>query len=166
MDPLSITTGCLALISAVAGSARCLTNFVVSCRDARQDLAAVSRELSDLDITLHILKNDTDANGPSQIPDNLRQHICGIMENCNSVLVDLEALIKKYEGAGLDRAARWALSGRKDAEKIRASLEVHKGALGLVVEATTLSVQFDVRFSTDNISLMSSWDGNTNFNYQ
>ena len=60
------------------------------------------------------------------------------MENCNSVLVELEALLKRDDGAGLDRAARWALSGRKGAEKIRSSLEAHKNALDLVVEASTL----------------------------
>jgi len=138
MDPLSIATGCLALITAVGNSVRCIKDFAVSCRDARQDLTVMSRELSDLDMTLHILKDDTEANGPDQLPEDLRQRICDIMENCNSVLVELEALLKRYDGAGLDRAARWALSGRKDAEKIRSSLEAHKGALSLVVEATTL----------------------------
>lgn len=138
MDPISITTSCLALISAVTEGARCITDFVVSYRDARRDLAAVSRELSELEMTLHILRNDTDENGPNQLPDTLRLRICDIMENCNGVLGDLKRLIKKYDGPGLDRPAAWAISGKKDAEKIRASLEAHKGALGLVVEATTL----------------------------
>lgn len=138
MDPISIATSCLALIAAVKSSARCITDFVASCLYARQDLAVVSRELSDLDVTLHILKNDTEANGPNRLPEGLRQRICDIMGNCNSVLVELEALVKKYDGAGPRRVAQWSLSGRKDAEKIRASLEAHKGALGLVVEATTL----------------------------
>ncbi|KAF2188990.1 hypothetical protein K469DRAFT_684254 [Zopfia rhizophila CBS 207.26] len=143
MDPLSIAASCLTLITAVGNSTRCITNFVVSCRDARQDLTATSHELSDLDMTLHILKDDTEASGPNHLPEDLRQRICDIMGNCYSVLVELEALLKKYDGAGLDRAARWALSGRKDAEKIRSSIEAHKGALGLVVEATTLQVKFN-----------------------
>lgn len=138
MDPLSVATACITLIAAVGSSTRYIKNFVVSCRDARQDLAAMSRELSDLDMTLHILKDDTEANVPGQLPNNLRRRICDIIENCNSVLLDLQALLKKHDGAGLDRAARWALSGRKDAEKIRSSLQAHKGALSLVVEATTL----------------------------
>jgi hypothetical protein len=138
MDPLSIAASCITLIAAVGNCARCITNFAVSCRDARQDLAAMSRELSDLDMTLHILKDDTEANGPNQLPDDLRQRICDIIENCNSVLVELKALLNRYDSAGLHRATRWALSGRKDAEKIRSSLKAHKGALGLVVEATTL----------------------------
>ncbi|KAJ3563343.1 hypothetical protein NP233_g9000 [Leucocoprinus birnbaumii] len=138
MDPISITTSCLALISAVTGGARCITEFVVNCRDARRDLAAVSRELSELEMTLHILKNDTDGNKRNQLPEKLCKPICDIMQNCLGVLSELQVLLKRYDGQGLDRAARWAISGKKDAEKIRASLEAHKGALSLVVEATTL----------------------------
>jgi hypothetical protein len=98
----------------------------------------MSRELVDLDMTLHILKDDTEAKGPDYLPEGLRRRISDIMENCNSVLVELEALLNRYDSAGLNRATRWALLGRKDAEKIRSSLEAHKGALSLVVEATTL----------------------------
>ncbi|CAI6339555.1 unnamed protein product [Periconia digitata] len=152
MDPLSIAASCLTLIAAVGNSTRYITNFVVSCRDARQDLAAISRELSDLDMTLHILKDDTQANGPNQLPEDLRQRICDIMGNCKSVLVELETLLGKYDGAGLERAARWALSGRKDAEKIRSSLGAHKGALGLVVEATTLHMTTATAAETKKVS--------------
>lgn len=138
MDPLSIATGCITLIVAVSDCTRCITNFVVRCRDARQDLAAMSRELSDLDMTLHILKNDTETNEPNQLPDSLRHRIRDIMDNCNGALSELQVLLSKYDSAGLQSSTRWAISGKKDAEKIRCSLQAHKGALSLVVEATTL----------------------------
>ncbi|KAF8812033.1 hypothetical protein BYT27DRAFT_7183189 [Phlegmacium glaucopus] len=60
MDPLSLTTSCLALLSAVSTATQFVTDFVVSYREARNDIAAVSRELSDLDITLHILKHEAE----------------------------------------------------------------------------------------------------------
>jgi hypothetical protein len=60
------------------------------------------------------------------------------MVNCNTVLINLEALLRKYQGPELDRAAKWALSGRNEVDKIRVSLEVHKRTLGLAVEAITL----------------------------
>lgn len=138
MDPLSMTTTCLALLSAASKVTGYVTDFVVSYREARNDIAAVSRELSDLDITLHILKHEAEANELNHLPKDLRQHIHHIMVNCTTVLVDLEALLREYRGPGLDRAAKWTLSGRKEAEKIRVSLETHKRALGLVVEVTTL----------------------------
>jgi hypothetical protein len=138
MDPLSITAACLALLSAVSKATRFVTDFVVSCREARNDITAVSRELSDLDITLHILKHGAEASELNQLPEDLRQHVHHIMVNCTTVLVDLEALLRKYQGPGLDRAVKWTLSGRKEVEKICVFLETHKRALGLVVEVTTL----------------------------
>ena len=138
MDPLSITTACLALLSAVSNATRFVTDFVISCREARNDIAAVSRELSDLDITLHILKHGAEASELNKLPEDLHQHIRHIMVDCTTVLVDLEAMLRKYQGPGLDHATKWTLFGQKEAEKIRVSLETHKRALGLVVEVTTL----------------------------
>jgi len=151
MDPLSITTACLALLSAVSNATRFVTDFVISCREARNDIAAVSRELSDLDITLHILKQGAEASELNQLPEDLRQHIRHIMANCTTVLVDLEALLRKYQGPGLDRATKWTLFGRKEAEKIRVSLETHKRALGLVVEVTTLHMTHVLAVDTSKI---------------
>jgi len=138
MDPLSITTTCLALLSAISTGIRSIKDFVVGCREAHNDIAAVSRELSDLDITLHMLQHGVEASESNQLPENLRQHTRDIMANCNIVLIDLEALLRKYQCPGLGRAANWTLSGRKEAEKMRVSLEAHKRALGLVVDAVTL----------------------------
>jgi Fungal N-terminal domain of STAND proteins len=138
MDPLSITTGCLSLLSAISTATHLVIDFIVSCREARDDITAVSRELSDLDITLHILKHEAEANELKQLPEDLRQYIRDIMVNCTTVLTDLHALLREYKGTGLDYATKWALFGCKEANKIRASLEVHKRTLSLVVETTTL----------------------------
>jgi hypothetical protein len=138
MDLLSITAAALALLSAVSKATNFVTDFVINCHEARNDIAAMSRELSDLNIIIHILKQRAEASELDQLPKDLRQHIHDIMVNCTTVLNDLEALLGKYQGRGLDRAAKWALSGRKEAEKIHVSLEAHKRALGLVVETTTL----------------------------
>ncbi|KAF6811412.1 hypothetical protein CSOJ01_05704 [Colletotrichum sojae] len=139
MDALSISTGCLALITAVAQAGSGIASFVTTCREARQDLAAVSAELAELGVTLTILKNDTDDDAPARLPEDLRRRICDLIANCDGVIVELAALLEKHRGGGtINSAARWALSGKKEAAKIKASLEAHKGALALVVEATTL----------------------------
>lgn len=138
MDPLSITTGCLSLLSAISTATRLVIDFIVSCREARDEITAVSRELSDLDITLHILKHEAEENELKRLPEGLRQYIRDIMVNCTTVLNDLDALLREYKGTGLENATKWALFGCKEANKIRASLEVHKRTLSLVVEAFTL----------------------------
>lgn len=138
MDPLSMTTACLSLLSAISAATHLVIDFIVTCREARDDIIAVSRELTDLDITLHILKHEAEANELRQLPEGLRQYIRDIMVNCTTVLTDLHALLREYQGTGLGLATKWALVGCKEATKIRASLEVHKRTLSLVVETTTL----------------------------
>jgi hypothetical protein len=138
MDPLSITTACLSLLSAISTATHLVMDFIVSCREARDDISAVSRELSDLDITLHILKHEAEANELKHLPEDLRHHTRNIMVNCNTVLTDLDVLLREYQGTGLVHATKWALVGCKEAQKVRASLEVHKRTLSLVVEATNL----------------------------
>lgn len=140
MDPLSISLSCLTLISAVSAASRSVTDFIVNCRSARLDLEAIARELSDLKITLHILQKDgaKDGGDAANLPDDLQRNIADIMTNCTHVIGDLETILQKYQDVGLERSAQWALTGRKEAEKMRASLAAHKAALNLVVEATTL----------------------------
>jgi hypothetical protein len=138
MDPLSVVASCLALITAVQKSARFVTSFVVTYQDARQDLAAVSHELLDLEMTLHILKSNSEAKQQTELPENMHQRICDVMGNCTSVLAELDALLQRYDDSRSTSAMRWALSGRRDVEKIRSSLGTHKAALSLITQVTTL----------------------------
>ena len=46
MDPLSITRGCLSILSAISTATHLVIDFIVSCREARDEITAVSRELS------------------------------------------------------------------------------------------------------------------------
>lgn len=115
-----------------------MTSFVVTYQDARQDLAAVSHELLDLEMTLHILKGNSKVKHQSTLPENMHQRICDVMGNCTSVLSELDALLQSYDSSRSTLAMRWALSGRKDVEKIRSSLDTYKAALSLIMQVTTL----------------------------
>ena len=98
-------------------------------------------------MTLHILKENTSSQtskASNALPAHLCARICDIMANCDGVLRQLRIVLERYEGegegesvGGMKRAARWALKG-KEAERIRSTLQAHKEALGLVVDATTL----------------------------
>ncbi|KAH0430616.1 hypothetical protein CcaCcLH18_07651 [Colletotrichum camelliae] len=156
MDPLSVTVSCIGLITAVAQVGSVISNFVTKCREARRDLAAVSAELAQLGITLDMLKDDGDGNDSAQLPQDLRQRICDLIMNCKGVIEELSALLEKYGGGGVNSAARWALSGKKEAAKIKASLEAHKDALTLVVEATTLHMATTAANDTGKLVVDSS----------
>ncbi|KAJ7210906.1 hypothetical protein GGX14DRAFT_394526 [Mycena pura] len=158
MDPLSISMSCLTLISAVSAASRSVTDFIVNCRSARMDLEAIARELSDLEITLRIVQIDgaKDGGDAANLPDDLQRNIANIVINCTHVIGDLETLLQKYQDVGLERSAQWALTGRKEAEKMRVSLAAHKGALNLVIDATALYMARVIKADTAKISSSTS----------
>ncbi|KAF4213867.1 hypothetical protein CNMCM5878_009929 [Aspergillus fumigatiaffinis] len=138
MDPFSVAIGCVSLLDAVTRLSHSVTNFVVGFRDAQKDLAAVTRELSDLDLSLQILKADTDPKQSYELPNDLRRYVCGIMQNCRIDVTDFEASLHEYGKEGLNQRAKWAISGRIEAQKIRTALAAHKGALNLAAETISL----------------------------
>jgi len=159
MDPLSISMSCLTLISAVSAASRSVTGFIVNCRSARLDLEAIARELSDLEITLRIVQIDGAEEGgdAANFPDDLQRNIANIVTNCTHIIGDLETLLQKYQDVGrLERSAQWALTGRKEAERMRVSLAAHKGALNLVIDATALHMTKVIKADTAKISSSTS----------
>ena len=68
------------------------------------------------------------------------RHLCDVLSNCNGSVAEVDAVLRKYEGNGAVRSSRWALSGKSDAEKLRANLETHTPALSLVLDMMNLSV--------------------------
>jgi hypothetical protein len=136
MDPLSLTKGILALLSAVATTSKGVTDFIRGCREARSDLTAVSRELSELAIVLELLKDDSDVADDSVIPEAIQKQILSILLNCKDVIAKVDDVLAQH--AGKLGAARWVMVGKKDAANLRQSLEAHRGALGLALETVTL----------------------------
>jgi hypothetical protein len=140
MEPLSITTGCLALISTIGKTSSVITSFVRDCRDARHDLDAISRELTSLGSVLTLLKEDSATTKDQAIPETLRAQIVSVISNCSQVLTTLDDLLQKHNGVRVDKAARWVMTGRDDAAKLRSTLVAHVGALNLALDLLTLSV--------------------------
>ncbi|KAB5572480.1 hypothetical protein GE09DRAFT_1099675 [Coniochaeta sp. 2T2.1] len=146
MDPLSITSGALACITAIVQTSKAITNFIRGCREARSDLTVISRELSELGIVLELLKDDSDVADDRVIPEAIQRQILSILANCKDVIGKIDDLLAQYDGK--TGPARWVLSGKRDAANLRQSLEAHRGALGLALETVTLSIAKDIKQDT------------------
>lgn len=140
MDPLSIATGCVSLILAIRSCSALITDLVRGCRAARQDLDDISQELTSVESVLSLLKDDIDTTNDQAIPETLRRQITSIICNCSRVLKELDELLQRHNGERMDQAAYWATVGKRDAAKLRGTLEAHKGALNLALEFLTLYV--------------------------
>ncbi|OCK74432.1 WD40 repeat-like protein, partial [Lepidopterella palustris CBS 459.81] len=148
MDPLSISIGCVSLLSAIAKTSVSVTGFIQDYRDSRDDLVAVSRELTDLEIVLKLLKEDRIITGSQAIPQTLQRQIISVISNCSNVLEQINGLLQKYKGGSADKAARWALTGKNDIAKLRLTLEKHRGALSLALDIVTLSITREIKADT------------------
>ncbi|KAH7190168.1 kinase-like domain-containing protein [Fusarium oxysporum f. sp. albedinis] len=150
MDPLSIISGCAALITAIGSLTISINAFVRTCRDSRSDLDKVSRELHSLQNVLELIQEDA-KDDAKPFPPAIEHHITSIVANCTLVVVETQSCIKKYGNGGINSKASWAINGQGDMEKLRSSLEAHKSALELALDMLTFSLAKDIKTDTTEI---------------
>ncbi|KAJ5233339.1 uncharacterized protein N7469_005105 [Penicillium citrinum] len=97
-----------------------------------------------------MLKADTEHK--QELPDVLRKYICDIIEYCKNDLTGFEDSLRAYKGESLNCSAKWAVSGRKKAEKIHKAIAAHKGALSLATETIALHITHGIKSDTATIS--------------
>lgn len=136
MDPLSITAACVALLGAAGKTSLAIATFIRGCRDARADLASISGELTQLQLVLELLKDDTDISNDRVLPESLQNQILATVKNCCAVLDSINTLLQKH--AGKAGAAKWVMFGKSEAIGLRMSLEAHRGSLSLVLELVSV----------------------------
>ena len=151
MDPLSITAGCLALLSAVAKTTAGVTTFICAYRDARNDLTAVNRELSDLAIVLELLKSDSAITDDTPNPKSLQMQIVSIITNCTAVVTKINIVLKGYQENSKISSIKWVASGKGEIAGLRMSLEAHRVSLSLAVELRSISVSNAIKKDTSAI---------------
>lgn len=139
MEPLSITTACICLITTIGKTSSLLSSFMRNCRTAHHDLDDISRELTSVGNVLNLLKDDITATN-NAIPKTLVIQIASTICNCDRALEELGELLRRHNGERIDQAAGWAMTGKHDAARLRSSLAVHRDNLNLALEMLTLYV--------------------------
>ncbi|KAF7536814.1 hypothetical protein G7054_g4232 [Neopestalotiopsis clavispora] len=140
IDPLSITTSCLALIGVVAKTSIAITAFIRDCREARGDLISVNRELSELKIVLELLQEDTAGHdGELLLSESLQTQILSIIHNCGDVSARVEQVLTDLRGSRIG-AIKWVLDRKKEVASLKQSLEAHRSALSLALEMVNMRV--------------------------
>lgn len=146
MDPLSITVSCLTLIGVASKTSLAVTTFIRGCRDARSDLMSISGELTQLQLVLELLKDDTDVTGDRIIPQSLQAQILSIIANCSDVVDKVNKVLQNY--ATKTGPAKWTTYGKTEVDGLRMSLEAHRGSLSLVLELVSVSLSKAIKEDT------------------
>jgi len=137
MEPLSITAACLGLIGSVTNLFIHINNFVLSVRDARRDMDAVSRELSSLSLCLQTLQSDC-SGSTVDYPLQLKQSLIAMLKNCGIVTSEMHNLLTKTSESRLGASLYWTTSGRTEMDKLRFRLESHKSTIDVALEMVSM----------------------------
>jgi hypothetical protein len=138
MDPLSITTACLTLLSTVGKTSIAIATFIRGCREARSDLTSISGELTQLHLVLDLLKDDAAVSDDRVIPESLQVQILSIIKNCSAVVDNINTVLDRHSGKS--GVVKWVTFGKAEVAGLRMSLEAHRGSLSLVLELVSVSV--------------------------
>ena len=135
MDPFTVTTGCIGLLAGVAQLSVQIATFVSSVKHARRDMDAVLRELASLSLCLGMLRDNS---RNITYPDGFRDNLMNVLENCNSVTNEMEAMLLKLSSTNLGRRLQWTFKEKGEMDRLRSSLESHKSALEIALDMTSL----------------------------
>jgi hypothetical protein len=127
MDPLSITAGCVGIISGVASTSKLISQFVRRVRDAKSDLAATAARLSELEMTIGIIQDDfgEENDTASRVPDTILIQTRSVLGSCNKIIAELNELLAKYDSGRRRVPLNWALSGHGEVVALNRELEAH-----------------------------------------
>lgn len=135
MEPFSIATGCLSILTTLATLSKQIGIFVVGVRDAQNDMEAVSRELVSLQLCLVMLQNDS---SNISYPAELEGNIKGVLSNCRQVVADMTKLLTNLQSPKAIQRIQWAATGSAQMNQLRLSLENHKSALKIALFTTSM----------------------------
>ena len=119
------------LLATVASASSTITNFIRSVRAAHTDLAALTRELADLQLVLELLRDD------SEVPPPLQPRIIALLDSCGDVLARIDRVLAGCWVESLGKA-RWGMRERDAATSLKFGMQVHREALALLLEVANL----------------------------
>ncbi|KAF3924408.1 hypothetical protein AA313_de0206136 [Arthrobotrys entomopaga] len=129
MDPLSITSGVLSVLSS-------LLSLSIKINDVREDFQEAESEIQQLMTevdTLNLaLKQIEQAESRGAIPSSLRDGLRKILQQLNITVVETELFLKSSMTSRL-RGASWAFSGKKRSNQLCRRLESYKITLNITM---------------------------------
>ncbi|KAK3689516.1 hypothetical protein B0T22DRAFT_173206 [Podospora appendiculata] len=116
------------ILAAISTTSATITRFIRSVRAAHADLTSVTRELSEMRLTLDLIQEEQD------IPTLLKSEVAGLLVACGDTLAETKRVLDQCHDA-----AQWTSTGRAEITGLRARLETFRRAFGLVLDVASLS---------------------------
>ncbi|KAJ9145492.1 WD40 repeat-like-containing domain [Pleurostoma richardsiae] len=140
MGSAPLTEAIQALLTALSSAGDTITRFVRYARAAHVDLVTLTRELSELRLTLELLRADTE-----HVPSELHPRIAGVLRSCEAVTGRIDAILAAcWSGTpGELGKSAWGANDKSAVGALKTSLQLHREALGLSLEVANLTSRKD-----------------------
>ncbi|KAK3902850.1 putative group protein [Staphylotrichum tortipilum] len=158
MDPLSITAGCIGVIGAITKTWTAIRGFIRDVYEARGYLGATSRHLTELDMTISLIKDDHnpyDGDSGSQVPECITAQTRTVIWSCHDILAELDAVMEKHNPRRHQAPLRWLLKGKDEVSALNRQLEAHTRTMTMALEISTLAVVKLVKVETAALGAVS-----------
>lgn len=133
-DIVSIAFGAIATTQKTSIA---LFKFTRGCKEARDDLAGIAQQLSELTLVLELIKESSDV-APESLPEALQAQLKAMLASCEKLVQDIEKLVASCNGR--TGALQWTLLKKEKVTAMGASLEAFKGGLNLALDTANLFV--------------------------
>ncbi|KAK0739376.1 hypothetical protein B0T21DRAFT_362516 [Apiosordaria backusii] len=149
MAPTSITASLLGLLSVVGNTTVAVATFCRYSRDARSDLLAATGELSQLQLVLELLRDDTAVIDDRAIPEDVHTRALSTIQNCSNVLDKINTTLKKCERRAGE--VQWTSATRAEVNGLRELLKAHRDTLHMALDAVALLDTKAVKENTSHV---------------
>ena len=135
MDPYNITEESFKVLALTADATKVIRLYAATHRDTRTSLAALGREVGELEMMIEIIKQDKDIlSGRSSGPPNIAERIAQIIQGSEPALQDIQKLLTTRRNKDVAQAAWWMVSGKEQVLSLETRISASRIALSLALD--------------------------------
>ena len=134
MDPLSITTGVVGLLSSLTTLSIRINEFRKDVKNATTETSQLTQEVDGLTV---ILKRLDETRGSLNLPNNLANELGSILQASNRSVIEIELFLKRVSSKRFP-GPYWAFSGKSECQKHCRSLESYKSTLNVTLTLSSM----------------------------
>ena len=134
MDPASIVglvAACVGLVDHSLKATSAVRQVIQACNEARRDLLTTTGNLRQIELVMHLFKDDLSSDKASKLPESLRDQLLSVIEECNGTLRELDRVLSKYKTRS---QLRWAVGGKDKIQYLNRLLNAHIRSFSLSID--------------------------------
>ncbi|KAK4198877.1 hypothetical protein QBC40DRAFT_307913 [Triangularia verruculosa] len=145
MSRADFTTSLSNLATVVTNTAGAVTTFCRHSRDSRSDLLAITGELSQLQLIVELLRDDTAVIDDRTLPADVHTRALTTIDNCSDVTEKIST--------ALGGEQRWTFDVKSKVNNLRELLKAHRDTLHIALDAVALLALKSVKDGRSRVSV-------------